>query len=433
MFLQAPSSKSIAQRAIAAALLSDGTSVIENVTDCNDTAAALRLAQELGAKVIREDGILRVETVRPVLDFGFSTETQSTQSFTERHCERSEAIQKNNVVNTSLNAGESALSLRMFAPIAALSGKEVTLSGEGSLLNRPIEMIVNALSQGGVHCTTNNGRLPLTLSGRLKSGHFHIDGSVTSQVLTGLLMALPVVEGDSVVVVENLKSKPYIDITLDVLKSFGIEIENIDYHTFKIRGNQRYTPCRYVVEGDWSSAAFWMVAGAIYNDVSVSGLNPNSKQADRAILDALKKANCTVEYRHGVFTSRKSEVAPFTFDASDCPDLIPVLTLLAACATGVSRIYGADRLAHKESDRAAVLIQQFVKVGIVITQYDDILEITGGAIRGCVIDPHNDHRIAMTFTIASLVATSEMVVEHTECINKSYPGFFRDFDRLERY
>ena len=401
-----PSSKSIAQRAIAAALLSDGTSVIENVTDCNDTAAALRLAQELGAEVTVEHDSLHVTryTLHVTQLFSYSV----IQLFS--YC--------------ALNVGESALSLRMFASIAALSGKEVTLMGEGSLLNRPIEMIVNALSQGGVQCTTNNGRLPLTLSGKLKSGHFHIDGSVTSQVLTGLLMALPVVAGDSVVVVENLKSKPYIDITLDVLKSFGIEIENIDYHTFKIRGNQRYTPCRYVVEGDWSSAAFWMVAGAIYSDVSVSGLNPNSKQADRAILDALKKANCTVEYRHGIFTSRKSEVAPFIFDASDCPDLIPVLTLLAACATGVSKIVGADRLAHKESDRAAVLIQQFAKAGIVITQHGDVLEITGGAIRGCAIDPHNDHRIAMTFAIASLVATSEMVVQNTECVNKSYPGFF---------
>ena len=447
-----PASKSIAQRAIAAALLSDGTSVIENVTDCNDTIAALRLAQNLGAKVIKEDDILRVETVRPVLGFGCSTETQSTQSFTERHCERSEAIQntdthwivsgyrpRNDVAtdishnfednSLVLNAGESALSLRMFAPIAALSGKEITMTGEGSLLNRPIEMIANALSQGGVQCTTNNGRLPLTLSGRLKSGCFHIDGSVTSQVLTGLLMALPVVEGESVVMVENLKSKPYIDITLDVLKSFGIEIENIEYQTFKIRGNQKYMPCRYVVEGDWSSAAFWMVAGAIYNDVSVSGLSPNSKQADCAILDALKKANCTVEYRHDVFTSRKSEVESFVFDALDCPDLVPVLTLLAACATGISKISGAGRLAHKESDRAAVLIQQFAKAGIVITQHDDILEITGGAIRGCVIDPHNDHRIAMTFSIASLVATSEMVVENTECVGKSYPFFFIDFPK----
>jgi 3-phosphoshikimate 1-carboxyvinyltransferase len=180
------------------------------------------------------------------------------------------------------------------------------------------------------------------------------------------------------------------------------------------------------VEGDWSSAAFWMVAGAIHGDISIGGLNPNSKQADRAILDALKKANGTVEYRQGIFTSKKSKITPFTFDASDCPDLIPILTLLAACATGVSEIYGAKRLAHKESNRAAVLIQEFAKTGISITQHDDTLEITGGVIHGADIDPHNDHRIAMTFAIASLVATSDILVKNPECVEKSYPGFWED-------
>ena len=390
-----PASKSIAQRAVAAALLADGTSVIGNFPHCSDAVAALRLSQDLGAKITRENGLLHITG-------GLTTS------------------------NTTFNAEESALALRMFAPIAALSGKEITFTGKGTLLNRPVGMIINALEQCGVQCTSNNGTLPLTLSGKLKSGHFHLDGSVTSQVVSGLLMALPVVNGNSVIVVENLKSKPYIDITIEVLNSFGIEIENIDYHTFNIRGNQKYIPCRYAVEGDWSSAAFWLVAGALYGDISVSGLNPNSKQPDRAILDALKKANCTVEQRDGVFVSKKSEVAPFVFDVSDCPDLLPILTLLAANATGVSTIYGVERLAHKESDRVAVLIQQFAKTGISITQHDDILEVTGGVIHNANINPHHDHRIAMTFAIASLSANSDISVQNPECVEKSYPDFWRD-------
>jgi len=150
-------------------------------------------------------------------------------------------------------------------------------------------------------------------------------------------------------------------------------------------------------------------------------------------LDVLKKANCTVEFHKGIFTSKKSDVMPFTFDASDCPDLIPVLTLLAVCATGVSTIYGARRLAYKESDRAAVLIQQFEKTGISILQHDDILEITGGTIHGCTIDPHNDHRIAMTFAIASLVATSNILIKNPECVRKSYPDFWRDIDLIRTF
>ena len=392
-----PASKSIAQRVVAAALLADGKSIIENFTDCNDAEAALRIAQTLGAKITRENGLLHIEGGLEIPD-------------------------------TALDAEESALALRMFAPIAALTGKDIVFSGKGSLLKRPVEMIVNALQQGNVKCNTNNGMLPLTLSGKLKSGHFHLDGAVTSQVLTGLLMALPVVEGDSVVMVENLKSKPYIDITIDVLKSFGIEIENIDYHTFVIRGNQQYKLCRYVVEGDWSSAAFWFVAGAIHGDLSVTGLNPNSKQADRAILDALKTANCTVECHHNVFTVRKSKVMPFTFDASHCPDLIPILTLLATCATGISKIHGIQRLRFKESDRISVLIQEFEKTGISIIQHNDTLEITGGVIHGGNIDPHNDHRIAMTFAIASLVSTSDILIQNPECVSKSYPRFWQDCD-----
>ena len=394
-----PPSKSIAQRAVAAALLADGTSVIENFPYCNDATAALHLSKDLGAKITSKNELLHI--------YGGL-----------------------NVSNITLHAEESALALRMFAPIAALSGKEITFTGKGTLLNRPVEMIINALKQGGVQCTDNNGTLPLTLSGKLKNGHFHLDGAITSQVVSGLLMALPVVNGDSVVVVENLKSKPYIDITIEVLESFGINIENVDYHTFNIQGNQKYIPCRYAIEGDWSCAAFWLVAGAIYGDISVNGLNPNSKQADRAILKALKKANGIVEQREGVFISKKSKITPFVFDVSDAPDLLPVLTLLAANAVGISTIYGVERLAHKESDRIAVLIQQFAKTGISITQHNDVLEVTGDVIHSANINPHNDHRIAMTFAIASLGTNSAISIQNPECVEKSYPDFWQDWAKI---
>jgi 3-phosphoshikimate 1-carboxyvinyltransferase len=398
--ITSPSSKSITQRAIAAASLTNGKSVILNPAFCKDTEAALRIAHTLGATVEQEKHRFTIQGSR-------------------------------NFSSNSVNVGESGLALRMFAPIAAISDKSLIMTGEGSLLHRPVDMIADALTQGGIHCSTNNGFLPLSISGKLHNGIFRIDASVTSQLLTGLLMALPLLDGTSIVMVDNLKSKPYIDMTIELLERFGIDIQNEDDKIFTIKGNQTYQSCEVIVEGDWSGAAFWMVAGAIYHDVCISGLNAHSKQADRMILDALECAHCCVLYENNNFISRKSTVSPFSFDATNCPDLIPALTLLAACAKGVSHISGALRLQYKESDRAAVLISEFKKLGISITQQDDILSITGGVIKGGAIDSYNDHRIAMTFAIASLISESAIAIKNPECVNKSYPDFFQHLTYLK--
>lgn len=396
-----PASKSISQRAIAAALLSDGISTIFNAGTDNDTLAAIGMAKDLGASIDRSrNGLI----VKGGLSF----------------------------VNKHLNSRESGLSLRMFSAIATLSGQEIDITGEGTLAKRPVAMIKDALEQGDVSVATNGGLLPVSLSGKLRGGVFNIDGSITSQMLTGLLMALPLAEQDSTIHVENLKSKPYIDITLDLLGAFGIVVENIDYRKFFISGNQRYRATDYRVEGDWSSAAFWFVAGAIAGDVSIEGLNPNTKQADIKILDALKQAGVTACFANGAYCVHKSKIQAFDFDATDCPDLIPPLCLLAACAKGKSSLSGASRLAFKESNRAIVLQQEFAKQGIAITVADDVITIEGGCIAGGQIDSHNDHRIAMTFMVASLVAESKITISNLECIDKSYPGFHEQFERYLR-
>ena len=391
-----PPSKSISQRAIVAALLSDGISSILNRGNDNDTLAAIRMAESLGASVDKDGNAWVIKG-------------------------------SNGIINNSLNIGESGLGLRMFSFIAALSGKEVYITGEGTLPGRPVDMLGDALKQGGVSVETSRGGLPIKLSGKLQGGDFNIDGSITSQVLTGLLMALPVVENDSIVHVESLKSKPYIDLTLDILKDFGIVVKNVDYKEFFIRGKQQYKSVDYWVEGDWSGAAFWFVAGAISGDIYIGGLNTASKQADRMILDAMESGGIPVVFSKGYYHVKKSKVRSFNFDATDCPDLIPVLCLLAACAEGMSSISGASRLKFKESDRALVLKQEFAKVGISVFVENDLIRVEGGRIGGGLIDCHNDHRIAMTFLIASLVAEAEITIDNPGCINKSYPEFILQF------
>jgi 3-phosphoshikimate 1-carboxyvinyltransferase len=416
----APSSKSHAQRAIAASLLASGTSTLHNLTLCADTTAALNAVQTLGAEI---------SCNHHNSYNSYNACNESVYNITSHFCERSIAPQ-------TISCGESGLLARMIAPIAALCGQPMTICGEGSLLKRPIAGIVAALRQFGVQADSNNGCLPLSLrpmQGRLRGNSAHIDGSDGSQTLTGLLMALPLAQEDSTIYVTHLKSVPYIALTIDVLKQFGITIEHTNYQTFIIHGGQRYSPCACTIEGDWSAASCLLVAGCIAGRVSVCGLNLHSRQADIAILDAIKLAGGVVAIEGNVVTAHKSAVSAFNFDASDCPDLFPALVALAAYAQGTSCISGAQRLLHKESNRGLTLQQEYAKVGIGIDLRGDNMYIKGGAIGGGNVFAHNDHRIAMSLAAAALGATGTITIEQSECVDKSYPQFWEHFYALRPY
>ena len=291
-------------------------------------------------------------------------------------------------------------------------------------------MIEEALTQLGVKCTSSGGFLPLTVQGPIVGGYCEIDGSVSSQLLTGLLMALPLAVRDSEIKVNNLKSRPYIDMTIQILKSFGITIQNTGYSLFQIPGNQKYIPHIYTVEGDWSGGAFLLVAGAVNGQISVQGLRRDSMQSDMAIIKALEKAGAQMKISENQIDIFKSELKPFEFDATESPDLFPPLVTLASYCDGVSNIKGVSRLIYKESDRASALKEEFGKMNISIEVKDDLMSVTGGQLQGARVESHNDHRIAMAVAVASLGATGRVYIRDSQCVAKSYPGFFDDLRHL---
>jgi 3-phosphoshikimate 1-carboxyvinyltransferase len=398
--IKAPSSKSMTQRAIAAALLARGESIIMNPSFCDDSLAAMSIATALGAEIIIEVNELKITGSAGLRD-------------------------------TKLNCGESGLSCRMFSPIAALFDKEITMSGKGSIIKRPMSMIVDALHQLGVKCNSSGGLLPLTIRGPLKGGNLEIDGSVSSQLLTGLLMALPLTENDSVIKVNNLKSKPYIDLTIEVLNDFGVFVQNNNYDLFQIPGNQKYQAQSYEVEGDWSGGAFLLVAGAINGNVSIQGLRNRSSQSDKAVISVLELAGTNMTVTSDRIDISKSSLKAFEFDATESPDLFPPLVALASYCNGRSVIKGVSRLSYKESDRSVALKEEFGKMNISIETKDDLMFVNGGTVTGARVHSHDDHRIAMALAVAALRASDKVIIQRSDCIAKSYPGFFDDLRAIE--
>jgi len=395
----APSSKSMTQRAIAAGFLAKGTTTILHPSYCNDSLAALEMVRNLGAEVVTDpEGITILG--------GFLVKGQQ------------------------LNCGESGLAMRMFAPIAALHRKQITFTGKGSLQNRPVNMIGEALTQLGAGFQSNKGLLPFQVQGPMQGGKAEIDGSVSSQLLTGLLMSLPLAETNSEIKVANLKSKPYISMTISLLKDFGIEIENHNFKQFKIKGKQTYVAREYTVEGDWSGAAFLLAAGAINGNLIIKGIQQISKQSDVAFLDVLKIAGANMTITHDSVEIHQSDLRPFSFDATECPDLFPPLAALAAYCKGNSRIQGVERLKHKESDRAIAIQQEMSKMGIKVSIDNNEMIIEGGKVSGAFVNSHNDHRIAMMAAVAALNASSPVTISDSDCVAKSYPAFFNDLVKL---
>lgn len=396
-----PSSKSYVQRAIAIAALGSGKSVIQGVTFCKDVLAAMKTAEGLGAIVTQHGNDIEI-TGSVSRDGG------------------------------EINCGESGLCIRMFSPIIARLDQEFIVHGVGSLKTRPLHMIQDALQQFGAICESDNGYVPLTIKGPLKGGEGDIDGSVTSQLLTGLLIALPTIKNDSILNVSNLKSIPYIDMTIEIMQIFGVDIIHQDYKLFTIPGQQQYRSCTYRAEGDWSAGAFWVVAGAISGDITLENLNPQSSQGDRLILDIVQKAGVTFRFHDGDLTIDQSELIPFEADLSNAPDLFPPLVALGAAIDGVSVIKGVSRLAHKESNRGETLRDIFEKLGVKIELDGDLMRITGGTLKGgAMVDSHNDHRIAMAAAVAALGGERMVQILNAESVTKSYPNFFEDLQQLK--
>ncbi len=414
--IAAPTSKSSMQRACAAALLHDGETVIFNPGKSNDDLAALDIIQKLGAAVTHQkEGTLLVNSkgyISPLGDGG-------------------------------INCGESGLSIRMFTPIAALSTQEIIITGTGSLLKRPMDFFDKIFPQLGIAVASNNGMLPLTIKGPLQPKDITIDGSLSSQFLTGLLFAYAKAATHAVTItVNNLKSKPYIDLTLAVMKHFGYDVENNNYESFTIKPISQSTnpqdavhpPINYTVEGDWSGAAFLLVAGAVAGNITINGLDVFSTQADKAILQAIIDcgANISIQEKQIEVSSPSGDGGkPFHFNATDCPDLFPPLVALASYCNGTTVIEGVSRLAHKESNRALTLQQEFAKMGVEIILQDDLMMIKGGGgAKSATVHSHHDHRIAMACAVAALKADGETVIEEAEAINKSYPDFYEHLKKL---
>ncbi len=417
--IQAPASKSSMQRACAAALLSKGTSTIYNPGHSNDDKAALDIIQRLGAKVEVENGELKVE---------------------------SDGVQP---TSNEINCGESGLSIRMFTPIVALSDKEITINGSGSLVTRPMDFFDEILPKLGVKIKSNDGKLPMIVQGPLIPANIEVDGSLSSQFLTGLLMAYATSSNLSKggasedsnsssvsIKVRDLKSKPYIDLTLDVMKRFGMRVpENKNYEEFIFHNSPTHdsqlTTHDYTVEGDWSGGAFLLVAGAIAGPITVRGFDLSSKQADRAIMDAMMDANAAIATEAKGIKVHPGGLRGFYFDATDCPDLFPPLVALAAYCNGKTTIKGVSRLTHKESNRANTLQDEFDMMGVRIDLEDDLMVVHGGGIvKGADVHSHHDHRIAMACAVAALGANSETVIEEAMAVKKSYPDFYSDLKSL---
>ena len=449
--LNMPSSKSFAQRAIIAAALAEGTSHLRGYSACADTAAAVAAARALGAEVT-EGEVLTIKGIGPI---------EGPLDMSSLHC------------------GESGLLTRMMIPIMSQIGPgSVLVTGEKTLVNRPLKGAADIMASFGVMLrnaarTSREIYVPLTVEGKLVPGRADISGAGGSQIISGLLMALPMAEAPSTVYVSEPKSIPYMFITLDVLQKFGIRIGNEmegdeeflqtrDWSyctglTFKVKGGQRYKAAELSLEGDWSSAANFLVAGAIFGSASVDGLDTQSLQADLTIMDILVEAGASVSQfendcvdevsvaaaaagvnpHTGAVNAVKAPLNAFSFDLNNAPDLFPITAVLAAFCPGESRIAGTGRLANKESDRAKAITDMLTQMGVECAIEGDEMVIrghslssrllNGNLLKGGEYTSNHDHRMVMALKVASLGASSPIVIDDEQCVAKSFPDFLTLF------
>ena len=397
----APPSKSDVHRAIICAALSKGVCTIAPVALSEDILATIRCVEALGAVTKIENKVLTVD---------------GSGMFRSK--------------TAALDCGESGSTLRFLIPVAAAGGVNATFTGSGRLPERPIGIYTDALPKAGVRCETEGG-LPLTVSGTLQSGVFEIPGDVSSQFISGLLFALPLLPRDSrIVLTTPVQSVGYINMTIRTMAKFGIEIGVMD-NGWYIRGKQHYVPSDYRTDGDWSQAAFFLTAGAVGGDVTVTGANIDSAQGDRRIAAILRDFGAEVLQDGGTVRVISRPLRAIVIDASQIPDLVPVLAVCASFAQGTTRIFNAARLRIKESDRLRTTAALLNSLGGNVKELPDGLEITGvpqlegGSANGC-----NDHRIVMSAAVCAACSAGEITCTDAMSVNKSYPDFYEDYGRI---
>jgi len=411
-----PPSKSISHRGIICGGLAEGVSVIENIVFSDDIRATLEGIKSLGAEVKEIKGL---RDSRSIVLKGSS---------------------KLKVLNNVIDCNESGSTLRFLIPIFALAGKKVIFTGRGRLIKRPLGPYYEIFHQCNIKYKNKDGGLPLEIEGILKDGKFKIRGDISSQFITGLMFSLPLLPKDSeLIITTDLESRGYVDLTIDTLKSFGIEIINEDYKYFYIKGKQKYINRSFRVEGDFSQGAFWLVAGILGTHITSINLNNKSLQGDKAILDILQDMGGRLSCDDNKITTLKSDTVGRVIDVSQCPDLVPILAVLGALSKGTTNIINAKRVRIKESDRLRAITTELRKLGASIEELEDSLIIHGKEeLIGGEVDSWKDHRIAMALAIASIKCRNKVIIKNSQVVTKSYPHFWKDFKMLggkinERY
>jgi 3-phosphoshikimate 1-carboxyvinyltransferase len=396
--IEVNSSKSHLQRALALSLLANDESILIGCDQSRDVEACKQILRDLGCKI---EGANTLNITPPSLT---------------------------NLEQVEISVGESGLALRMFSSIAKLFAKTVIIHAEGSLLSRPVDSLVESIHKTGIIVKQATSNFPLVLSGEMSTKEIHVDGSFSSQILSGLLISAPLLPHSTTIFVDNLTSKPYIDLTLEVMRDFGVKILNENYERFEIKGNQEYIGRDYQIEGDWSGATNHIVGAAISGRVQLTRLQENSKQADRIILSIIQEYGAHVEWVNGDLIITKAEIRkPITVDLTDNPDLFPILSILACSASGTSSFTGTKRLIHKESNRLETVMELLNVFGVEYTLSENQIDIHGtGKIFGGKINCYNDHRIAMAATVAACFSKIPIELDNPECVKKSYPTFFND-------
>lgn len=405
--IKIPPSKSLSHRAIISGSLSNGVSEIDNLIFSDDIKATIQGMRSLGTNLA-------------------SIETECHE---ETYCITLEGNSKVEALKDKIDCKESGSTLRFLIPFAGLTGDEMTFTGRGKLVERPLDTYYRIFDEQNIEYINNSGNLPLRIKGMLRPGTFKIEGNISSQFITGLMFVLPLLDGDSKIeITTELESKGYVDLTLDILKKFNIEIENNDYKEFHIKGNQQYKSRYYRVEGDYSQAAFWIVAGLLGSSIKCRDLDINSLQGDKAILDIVKRMNGNIDIKEDIIEINESGTDGIIIDASQCPDLVPVLTVLASVSNGTTKIINAERLRIKESDRLKAISTELNKLGANVQELEDGLLIEGKEkLVGGIVDSWNDHRIAMALAVASIKCTEAVIITGSDAVKKSYPDFWRDF------